>query len=134
MMGRKIAPIKWKVCWDGTEHPKEGTFSLPRVKLSVRLGGICCPTFPLWPYTEPRGNKKQAHSLVINITSDTISPSLSRCLSFSLADACHPISPHSTLATPDCILDAPSALQDLNRRSLKKTTYFFAHGCIISWF
>lgn len=30
-------------------------FSFPGVRLSERLGGICCPTFPLWPYIKPRG-------------------------------------------------------------------------------
>lgn len=30
-------------------------FSFPGVRLSERLGGICCPTFPLWLYIKPRG-------------------------------------------------------------------------------
>lgn len=30
-------------------------FSFPGVRLSEWVGGICCPTFPLWPYIKPRG-------------------------------------------------------------------------------
>lgn len=68
MMERKITPITWRVHWDGTCHLNKGTFSLPGVKLSVWLGGICCPTFPLWPYTEPRGNKHTGLSSISHLT------------------------------------------------------------------
>lgn len=53
---------------------KKKVFSLPGVRLSLWLGGIWRPTFPLWPYIKPRGNKRQEHWLVINITFDTIPP------------------------------------------------------------
>lgn len=92
--GKEIE-TEWGTWEEG--HQMKRVFSLPGVKLSEQLGGICCPTFPLWPYIKPRGNKRQAHWLVINITSDTI------LLSLSQADTCQPISPWCALAKPDYI-------------------------------
>lgn len=64
MKRRKKTWRKWKGGWKGMGHLGGGSSDekgivFPGVKLSEWLGGICCPTFPLWPYIKPRGNKRQ---------------------------------------------------------------------------